>query len=361
MKKAICVILILIFLCSCGKAETVGKKSNGEKKIIIGAWISCYELNAMLDTGNLKDEFCGALENLEKINASDVFVHVRAFGDSLFESDFYPQNEKTLFYDFDVLDFMITEAEKRSIRFHAWINPFRAPDGSFLNPADGEVRKRILSGVREIANKYKISGVHFDDYFYPSPEYEGDKQTLTDYANSAQNALTAAEYRTACITSLVFSVKGALKSIDPGLIFSISPAADIEKNKNSFFADVEYWCAYGAADWIIPQLYFGFEYPQKEFGFENLLAAWRSLPRDKGVKLITGLPSYKLCTDKEPDSLEWGNGTDILARQVTKSLSFKDISGVCFFSYSSLFIEDDTHKASLKNIRNAIKKSTPKA
>lgn len=353
--------MILVFLCSCAGNQTRGAKNSESEQRIIGVWVSCYELGAMLDTGNFKNEFCGALENLKRIDTTDVFVHVRAFGDSLFESSFYPRNEKTLSYDFDVLDFMISEAKKRNIRFHAWINPFRAPDGSFLSPADEEVRKRILSGIREIASKYKISGVHFDDYFYPSPEYDRDEQAIADYSRLSQNALTTAEYRTASITSLIFSAKNAIKNIDPKLIFSISPAADIEKDKNSFFADVEYWCESGAADWIMPQLYFGFEYNLEKFRFQNLLRVWRDLPREENVKMIIGLPSYKLCTDKEPDNLEWGSGKDILARQVTECFSYKDISGVCFFSYSSLFLEDEIHTASLANIQKAIKIRTPKA
>ncbi|MBO4693869.1 MAG: family 10 glycosylhydrolase [Clostridia bacterium] len=357
MKKAVVIILAFVVLtCSCtakGRSKAI-KPSAISKQRIVGVWISCYELGGMLDRGNFKEEFSLVAENLHSLNIGDAFIHVRAFGDSLFKSEYYPENTKVSRYDFDVLKSMIDELTRYNIRFHAWINPFRTQDGSFSNPADITVRKNILSGVREIVKKYDVAGIHFDDYFYPSANDNIDAQSFSEYTEASDSAITLTEYRRANITSLMFEVKNAVKHINPDIIFSVSPAADIKKNAAEAFADIAYWCKNGAVDWIIPQLYFGFDYPKEEYKFDNLLSVWRRLPRKKDVEMIIGLPSYKLGTDTPPDNIEWVAGTDILARQVKKVLSNNDLSGVCFFSYSSLFCEDDLHKQSLALIKKAL-------
>lgn len=357
MKKAVCLIFVLLFLTSCspnGEGERKEKETPSQS-FVTGVWISCYELGGMLDSGNFKEEFSAAAKNIASINATDAFVHVRAFSDSLFYSDYYPQNSKTLNYDFDVLEFMINELKGYNIRFHAWINPFRAADGGFYNPADETVRKNIISGVREIVDKYSIDGIHFDDYFYNLSDNTADADTFALYTASGENTATIEQYRTSQITSLIFSVKNAIKYKNEKIIFSVSPAADMEKNQNSAFADIPYWCQSGAVDWIIPQLYFGFDYPDEKFRFENLLEVWRKMPRADTVSLIIGLASYKLGTDKAPDNEEWAMADNILSRQTAICKAASDISGVSFFSYSSLFSADGLHTSALSKIRSALK------
>lgn len=356
MKKVVCVIIALLILCSCSPKENKSATENARQEKILGVWISCYELKEMLDGGNFKEEFAAASKKLGLLGVGDAFVHVRAFGESLFESKYYPQNEGAKQYDFDVLEYMIEVLRENNIRFHAWINPFRAPDGSVNNPADEDVRTKIVLGIREIIDRYKISGIHFDDYFYPSENSSIDEDSYASYIASGKIPITLAEYRTATITSLVYSVKNAVKYKNKDILFSISPAADIEKNQTQAFADITYWCESGAVDMIIPQLYFGFDYPQEKYRFENLLNEWRAIPRAKGVKLVIGLASYKLGTKNEPDCTEWETGTDILARQVAACLNQDDVSGVCFFSYSSLFIDDELHNESLSAVREEMKR-----
>ena len=356
MKRTAAALITAIFitLSACSPA---GEAKPAEGGIITGVWISCYELYNMLESENFKEIFAAAAGRMSEFGISDAFVHVRAFGDSLFDSEYYPRNSRTLGFDFDVMQYMVDVLKKKKIRFHAWINPFRTADGGFNSPADEKVRRDIVCGVREILNNYDVDGIHIDDYFYPPSDAEIDKNEYESYRASAENAATTEEYRKANVTSLIFAVKNAIKRVKPEAVFSISPAADINKNENEAFADVRYWCENAAADMIIPQLYFGFDYPDESFRFEKLLDDWRSIKRADGVKLVIGIPEYKLGTDSGPDAEEWREGVDLPAKQVARVLECGDVSGVCFFSYSSLFGDSPLRSAARGKVNEVIKKA----
>ncbi|MBO5725961.1 MAG: hypothetical protein J6S00_02725 [Clostridia bacterium] len=70
---------------------------------------------------------------------------------------------------------------------------------------------------------------------------------------------------------------------------------------------------------------------------------------NKDVKLYCGLSSYKIGTDAAPDNLEWQTHDDILARQI-KMLKENNVSGYVFFSYTSLFSDEELNKKQLENI-----------
>ena len=353
IKKLVCLSLIFLTLCGCTAKENA-KKPKEDNKPFIGVWISCYELDKMLSGGNLKGEFDKVCKNLETIKVTDVFLHARAFGDSLFKSRYYPQKENTKSYDFDVFKYMITALSGAGIRTHAWINPFRTAPGEFNNPADPGVRAKVLRGIREIIENYDVAGIHFDDYFYPAEDGKIDEASYKEYSKTAEKPLGKDEWRRANISALIFSVKDLLTLSDKKPVFSVSPAADIEKNRNTYFADIKDWCSEGAVDMIIPQLYFGFKYPDKRFCFDNLLKEWKKLTVGSKTKLIIGLSAYKLGTKEPPDNAEWQNGEDILSRQTEICLGDSAVLGVCFFSYSYLFSDDKLNTAAREKIKRVI-------
>ena len=307
----------------------------------------------------MKEEFGTVLKNLKSLGVTDLFLHVRAFGDSLFDSRFYVKKENTLIYGFDVLEYMISALAGAGIRTHAWINPFRTAPGAFSNPADKNVRAAVLGGIREIIENYDVAGVHFDDYFYPADNDELDEKTYKEYKKTAENPLNKDEWRRANISALIFAVKDLLCVYNKNILFSVSPAADIEKNKNTYYANVEEWCKEDAVDLIIPQLYFGFDYPDENFRFENLLDSWKKLNFGSKTKLIIGLPAYKLGTKTPPDNAEWQKGSDILSRQTEICLADGEVSGICFFSYSYLFSAKKLNTAAREKAKKILANSQP--
>ena len=288
-----------------------------------GMWITFFELGSMFDSKNgFKAEFEKALDRCQEYNLNAVYVHVRSHSDAYYPSDYYPWSKyctgmkgtQGTAPDFDVLEFMISAAHSRKIEFHAWINPYRvladstdltalsganpakvwlsddtaandtwvreANGGLYMNPSIPQVQELVINGIREIVTKYDVDGIHFDDYFYPTVEESFDTSEYVAYQSTVWGtALSLADWRRANVNALISQVYSVIKSIDSGCIFGISPMASINNNYHTVYADVAAWVEGGYIDYIMPQLYFGFDYGQEEYQFDNLLNEWTALTK----------------------------------------------------------------------------------
>ncbi len=385
MKKAICIMLLLgLVLCGCGcNGDTTAMATN--KDYITGVWFSYLELDNMLKS-DFKAEFSNAIKNCKTLGITDVFVHIRPFCDALYKSQYFPIRETAVGQDFDVLDFMIKCSRENQMRFHAWINPYRVSrnadinalpqdspayrwlhdddtandqnvlycDGIYLNPASSQVRELVINGIRELLGNYKIDGIHFDDYFYPTADAEFDREPYQKYCEQAKNALSLADWRRANVNSLISGAYTAVKFYSKDILFSISPAASIQNNYETLFADVKTWLENDCVDIIIPQLYFGFDYPAVEYQFNNLIEEWKKLAKVGNADLAIGLAAYKIGTDAQPDCNEWNDNPTLLKRQAEICQNDTDISGHIFYSYSALFSDAPQNKAALQELKSGI-------
>ena len=375
-----CLCLALLNGCTPA-AEDGGGSSYGEKTAdysgtaSAGIWISYSEISSMLKSENgFKTEFDNALDNCESVGTDEIYVHVRAFCDSLYKSEYFPQTAAARELDYDALEYITEKSHERGIKVHAWINPYRVQSGSeditaldpqspayiwltdddtdndvnvlkcsgiYLNPAEYEVRELVIDGVREILEKYDVDGIHFDDYFYPSDDPELDRQSYEKYTEESENPLPLDDWRRANVNALISGVYTAVKFHSKDTVFSVSPAASIENNYSQLFADVKSWIESGCVDCIIPQLYFGFEYKDPDFRFDSLLEEWKTVCRDTDVKLLIGLGPYKIGTDAEADGTEWQTDTDIIARQAEMCYKDSIAEGYVLFSYSFVFSDEE--------------------
>ncbi len=381
MKRLVIFIisLCLVLLCGCAKKEnnTTIPQENKEKELI-GVWLTFSEIKALCSGSEGFDAaFNEVIKNCKTLGINTVFLQVRPFCDAIYKSQYFPQSDYIAGEDEDVLKKAIEIAKASDISIHAWINPYRVatsfndinmlPDdspakiwrtddntenddnvcttdnGIYLNPAKDDVKKLILNGVREIIENYSVDGIHMDDYFYPTIDTEFDSKSYETYKATVETPLDIGDWRRKNVNGLLNSVYCAVKAKDSRLVFGVSPAADIERCYNTLYADVEGWIGGGYIDYIMPQLYFGFEYPKEEFRFHNLLDKWRSMTENKPVKFYCGLANYKVGTENEPDKAEWNNYDDIIARQIVM-LREKKANGFVFFSYSSLFSDEQLNK-----------------
>ena len=375
MKKAIPLILILCFIlssCSLQQGNTQIEIDKMEYRKAI--WIAYYELSEMTN-GKDKYEFEKTIkEEFSKITSkgfNTVTVQVRPCADAFYKSAYFPTSiyfngEQGSEMNYDPLEIICSYAQQFDIKIEAWINPYRVSqdddysklspnnfavknkkmtkvvDGKiYFNPAYDEVTNLIVSGAKELVENYNISAIHFDDYFYPTQNKNFDKKEYKRYGGD----LSLADWRRQKVTDMVKRAYDAVKGANKDVEFGISPASNIENDKNNLYADVELWVKKGYVDYICPQVYFGFKNVYQPFMFT--VKKWVKLCENTNVDLYIGLPLYKANTKDEyaaeNDSSiinEFKNNNDIIARQITYISKIDKIKGYYIFSYSQLSSEN---------------------
>ena len=363
------------------KASTEDEKS--PLKELRGMWVSYISLD-MSTTDRSESAFREKLENIisiakeNKINA--LFIHVRAFGDALYNSEIFPSSHilwgtQGGYAAFDPLDIVIKECQKEDIQVHAWINPYRIKtaysdfeisskspyytlhnacieydNGVYLNPASKDARELIKKGVKEIITKYQVDGIHFDDYFYPTSEESFDKEEYNRYLKSCKSqsdALSLTKWRQHNVNLLICDVYRLVKSYDKNIQFGISPQGNID-NDLSMGADVISWCeCMGYVDYICPQLYFSLKNPALEFkaGLDN----WLNLKRHNKLRVYAGLGVYKAGTDA--DSGTWLDDSEILKKEVNIIREY-NLDGFILYDYNAMISENA--ETEMKNLRTVL-------
>ena len=357
---------------------------------IYAVWLTYSEIGSFVKN-KTESEYKETLEtvfgNLKDNKINTVFYQCRAFCDSFYKSDIFPVSKYITANSnspaFDPFEIFLEKAEKYNISVHCWINPYRisydaefknlpknsparelykadentliiCDEGIFLNPATDEARALVLSGIREILKKYRVDGIHFDDYFYPETKEINDDELYKEYKKQG-GLLTITDWRRENVNVLVSSVYSFVKAHNENMIFSISPSADIEKCKNVFFCDVEKWCREeGFVDLIIPQIYYGFE--NEEMPFERVFKEWDELCGNPNIKLICGLAPYKCGREDKfagKGKNEWTENVNILSRQYEQALESPVWQGFSLFSYSYCF-GDNVTEISKKEIKNLL-------
>ncbi len=371
------------------EATQQGEKTEKDKKIY-GVWLTYSEIGELVK-GHTEAEYKQELEklfdNLKANKINTVFYQCRAFCDSFYSSDIFPVSKYVSVDNqnlpFDPLELFIELGSANEISVHCWVNPYRVSydkefknipkdspvrtlykkdkntlilceKGIFLNPAHTESSKLVLLGIREILEKYQVSGIHFDDYFYPEANEIKDKALYEKY-KSEGGVLSLGAWRRENVNSLVSSVYALVKAKSEKLVFSISPSADIEKCRNVYYADVEKWCSeQGFADYIIPQLYYGFE--NEEMPFQQVLEQWSAIGEKGSCKLVCGLAVYKCGRSDQfagTGKNEWKENVNILSRQYEQTLKSPMWQGFALFSYSYCYGENVT-QISKKEIKKLV-------
>ncbi len=400
MKRFIAVLLcvILTAFSGCGTIEnkTPKKKTEvTEAEEIRAIWISIYDMAEFkgMSEGGFSDKADNMFRDISSRGFRDVFIQVRPCSDAVYQSDIFPwskyiSGEQGKSPGYDPFAIFLKIAHAYNLKVHAWINPYRisgtsqdmndlsdnhpakriyeenendiyfCTNGIYYNPASIKVQKLILDGVREIVEKYDVDGVHIDDFFYPTTDEGIDKNEYDEYRKNSGTA-TLADFRREQVNAFVAGMYSAAKNKDENIIVSISPASDIEKNINTHYADVKLWAGEdGYCDWIIPQIYYGFE--NETMPYKEVLEKWCGIVTNENIKLVIGLGSYK-CGESDlyagNGKDEWLNNTDILAKQLSL-LREKGCDGFSVFSYNSLALPNETAEKEWKNFKEEMNKIT---
>ena len=383
--------IITFFICSFFIIERKQYKdlNTEEPEEVRAIFFSYLELNKYIKNKSeeeSKKNIKEVITNLKENKFNTLILHVRPFSDAIYFSQIFPVSDTVKVFSkkpsYDILEYFIKEAHKNKIQIHAWINPYRITSeedinvikkdnpayelintndvkvvkgkGIFYNPASENVINLIVSGVEELLTKYKIDGIHFDDYFYPSTDID-----LKDYENYIKEGgnFSLTDYRYDKVLFLIKSVYYSIKSINKQVVFGISPEGNIQNNYDKQFLDVKTILSNdGYIDYIMPQIYFGFENEAKPFS--DTLDEWNKLIKNNNIKLLPALAFYKVGKYDQyakSGSNEWIHNNNIISKEVLESRKKNNYAGFSLFRYDYVFSKKNNNIIELNNLKQILK------
>ncbi|MFD1199517.1 glycoside hydrolase family 10 protein [Brucella gallinifaecis] len=299
---------------------------------------------------------------------------------------------------FDPLRFAISEAHKRGIELHAWLNPYRvsmdirpatheelknsSPDSPpsiyktkpewvgisadryVLDPGIPAVREWVSNITAEVVQKYDVDGVQFDDYFY----YETQGSPLEDdkiFKRFGTKFASKYDWRRDNTYRLVREISDRIKAIKPHVRFGISPGgvwrnqvddprgSPTRAGKTNYdgdFADTRAWVKDGLIDYIAPQVYWSSG--RKDVPYGSIVKWWADTVRGTKTDLYIGMALYRAGTQSKSEP-EWfdGNGVDEIKRQLDLNSAIAEVTGSILFRQG--FLSDPR----LKNVSAYLKQS----
>ena len=362
-----------------------------ERKEMRGIWVATvlnidWPSKKGLSIESQKQEFIKILDNVKEWNMNAVFVQIKPVGDAFYPSKFSPWSEYLTGKQgenpgYDPLKFMIEEAHKRNIEFHAWYKPYRLtmsggidklsndnigkqrPDWTityggklYLNPGIPEVNDYIVKSIMEVVENYDIDGVHMDDYFYPykvKGEIYNDEEQYNKYGS---NFLKVDDWRRDNVNKLIEKLYSSIKHKNKNIEFGISPfgvwrniSTDSVRGSNTkagiqnyddLYADILYWMKKNWIDYVAPQIYWNQGFKIAEYN--TLVDWWSKYAKETKTNLYIGQAAYRI-KDWEKD--------DELINQIKYNRKSEEVKGSIFFSYSSL-VKDP--KGILEKIKNDV-------
>ena len=229
------------------------------KREFRGAWIASvanidWPSKPGLPAAEQQQQFILLLDKLKALGCNAVIVQIRPVCDAFYNSKIEPwshyltgrQGEAPTPY-YDPLVFMVDEAHKRNMEFHAWFNPYRAlmdskvnnnppshitrrhPEWTisyggktYLDPGIPEVREYVTSVISDVVKRYDIDAVHLDDYFYPyrvPGKPFGDAKTYARFGNGK----SLDDWRRDNVSLFIAMLNNSIKQIKPTMKLGISP------------------------------------------------------------------------------------------------------------------------------------------
>ncbi len=303
-----------------------------------GAWVTSvfnldWPTNRTASPATQQAELLRIMDTLRNTGFNTIYLQVRTGSDALYQSPYEPWSYYLTGTEgqapnpfWDPLKFAVEAAHARGLELHAWVNPYRARTGTFplaaghiinqhpdwilnigaspiLNPGLPEVRNYLTAIMSDIATRYEVDGVHFDDYFYPSGITGEDAATYAAY--NPAGIPTVQDWRRDNVNKMIAGVYDTLQKINAAtgrnIIFGVSPfgiwksgtPAGIagQSSYSALYCDPIAWLQAGKVDYLAPQLYWKITGGQDY----NILSQWWN---DQGKlynrPIYTGHAWYKM-------------------------------------------------------------------
>jgi uncharacterized lipoprotein YddW (UPF0748 family) len=270
-----------------------------------GIWHRPYETNLALIEATL--------DELKSMNFTDVYLETFWNGYTIYKSKFAPYHERFdgfIYGEYeDYMDAFISEAKKRDINVHAWVENFFVgatwshsslwtdhegwqivnadgknvitgkPGGEeegflFFDPANPDARDFIKDIYKEII-EFDIAGLHLDYIRYPSGNLDVKNSSgYTAYATHEFKRLYNVtgdireqvktdpdlyekwnEYRQSVIDSFVEELHNEIRALNSKIIFSMAVGPNAAYSKANLMQDWKKWVENGWIDSVEPMVY----------------------------------------------------------------------------------------------------------
>jgi uncharacterized lipoprotein YddW (UPF0748 family) len=350
------------------------------KREFRGVWIATvsnidWPSRSTLTPEQQRAEFINILDQHQRSGINAVVVQVRSSCDAMYPSSLEPWSQWLTGRQgqapqplYDPLLFMIGEARRRGMEFHAWFNPYRAVTDArnanlaanhiantqpgwirnygnlrMLDPGLPEVRAYVTRVVMDVVRRYDIDAVHFDDYFYPYPETGQVFNDDSTFTRHARGFASRADWRRDNINLLIRGVADSIRATKPWVKFGVSPFG-IWQNRGTttpqgsdtrglqsfsdIFADSRLWVQQNWLDYNAPQLYWSIGFAAARY--ENLVPWWAQ--NAYGRHLYIGQGAYRINTTTDPN---WLNPNEV-PRQLRLNRTHPEVNGSIFFSSRSV-------------------------
>jgi uncharacterized lipoprotein YddW (UPF0748 family) len=346
-----------------------------------GAWVATvanidWPSAPGLTVGRQQQEALEIVEAAAAAGLNAILLQVRPQCDALYASTLEPWSyfltgtqglAPKPFYD--PLAFWVREAHARGLELHAWLNPYRAhhPSGGpvadaslvrqrpdlvvalesgyyWLDPARRGTQDHVYAVVMDVLRRYDVDGIHFDDYFYPYPSYNAnrdfpDERSWQEYRSSG-GRLSRPDWRRDQVNRFVRRVYRGIKREKPYVKFGISPFGIWRPGNpatirgfdpyDGLYADALEWFRAGWVDYLMPQLYWPINRVEQSY---PVLLGWWARQNVHGRHLWPGLMTSDVKSER---------GVDENLNQIMVARGFvPEAPGHAHFSMKAL--RDDRH------------------
>jgi uncharacterized lipoprotein YddW (UPF0748 family) len=354
-----------------------GRGRRGGTNRMRGMWLATvshrdYPTRPGLTAAQQRAELLTHLDIAAERKLNAVFFQIRPTADALWPSTYEPWSEYltgTQGQDpgWDPLGTAVQEAHARGLELHAWCNPYRVanhtdpsrlvashparrhpdwvvPYGGklYYNPGLPEVRAFVQDAMLDAVRRYRVDGVHFDDYFYPYPVAGQTFDDDTAYAAHGDGFPDRAAWRRDNIDKLILETAARIRKVRPAARFGISPfgvwrnaATDPRgsatragvQTYDDLYADTRKWVREGWIDYLCPQVYWNIGFPAADYA--ELVPWWSAVAKGTGVELYIGEALYKAGDPAQPEA--WQDPAE-LSRHLTFAAEYPQVTGHVFFS-----------------------------
>jgi len=288
------------------------------KREFRAAWVASvanldFPTSRGASTNTQRTQLINLIRKLKSVGMNAVIFQIRPECDALYHSDLEPWSYwltgvqgKAPNPDWDPLETAIEETHKLGMELHAWFNPYRAvktisgysaaanhvsvlhPEWTLtcntlkiLDPGLPEVRNWVTHVIVDVLTRYEIDGIHFDDYFYPYPEYSFSTQDSASWRVHNRGFTNKSNWRRDNVNMFIAQIYDTIQVIKPYVRLGVSPFGIWKSGTPSgivglsaysdIYCDARAWLDAKTVDYIMPQLYWAINKNGQQY---SLLMPW---------------------------------------------------------------------------------------